>query len=310
MKKLITAITAIAIFAACNLSYQRSATGLVYKIFPSSSGAKLEAGKIVKMHLAYTIPAKKDSVIQSTFNSFPFYFPFDTTGKNSYDFREVLPKCKVGDSLIIIISVDSLKSKKLIPDYDNNFLVKGGSIKVTVKVLDMFMNDSLAKVDERKLMEAEKAAETKSMEAYIASKGYKTLKTKNGAYVLLEEPGDQTNKADTGMTASIMYRGYLQTDGKVFDTNMDTSKHHTDPYLVNVGSGGVVPGWEDALPYFGKGGKGKIFVPAFLGYGIRGNGPDLPPNANLVFDIHVIDVVKGMPPRPISPQMQNGPQGD
>lgn len=313
MKKLLTAISVIAVLAACNSSYQRAASGLVYKIFPSSSGDKLEAGKILKLHMAYTLPAKNDSIIQTTFTGFPTYYPMDTAGKNSYDFREVLPKCKVGDSMIIIISVDSLKSKKLIPDYDNNFLVKGGSIKVTVKILDQFKNDSLARVDYDKLIEKEKVVEIKAMEDYIASKGYKTQKTVNGAYVLVEEPGDVNLKADTGMTASVMYKGYLQ-NGNVFDTNMDTSRHHTDPYLVNVGSNGpqgAIAGWQDALPYFGKGGKGKIFVPAFLGYGPSGRGPDLPPNSNMIFDIHVIDVVKGMPEGTGGlPQLENGPQGD
>jgi FKBP-type peptidyl-prolyl cis-trans isomerase len=80
---------------------------------------------------------------------------------------------------------------------------------------------------------------------------------------------------------------------------MDSSKGHTEPYDVPVGRHNVIPGWDEALPYFGKGGTGKIFVPSFLGYGPQGNGPDLPPNANLIFDIQVVDVKDAPPPAPV-----------
>ncbi len=78
--------------------------------------------------------------------------------------------------------------------------------------------------------------------------------------------------------------------GKVFDTNMDTSKHHTDPMEVVVGEGRVIQGWDEALPYFTKGSKGKTYIPSMLGYGMRGGGGDIPPYANLIFDIEVKDV--------------------
>lgn len=120
MKKLLTAISVIAVLAACNSSYQRAASGLVYKIFPSSSR---QAGSRENFKIAYGLYTSCKKRLSNTKLYLPSltYYPMDTAGKNSYDFREVLPKCKVGDSMIIIISVDSLKSKKLIPDYDNNF---------------------------------------------------------------------------------------------------------------------------------------------------------------------------------------------
>src|SRR3954470_15705078 len=88
-----------------------------------------------------------------------------------------------------------------------------------------------------------------------------------------------------------MYKGYFLTNtDKVFDTNMDTSKGHTNPIDVSVGSGSVIPGWEEALPYFGKGGKGKIYVPAMLAYGPQGSQGAIPPYSNLIFDVEVKDV--------------------
>jgi hypothetical protein len=85
-------------------------------------------------------------------------------------------------------------------------------------------------------LEREKNVEVKSLEDYMAKNNLKGTKTKLGAYVVVDNPGDQTNKADSGKIATVMYRGYLQSNGKVFDTNMDTTKHHTDPINVSVGS--------------------------------------------------------------------------
>ena len=87
-----------------------------------------------------------------------------------------------------------------------------------------------------------------------------------------------------------MYKGYLQSNGKVFDTNIDTSKGHTDPIQIPVGSRGAIQGFAEGLPYFGKGGKGKILIPAMLGYGSTPQGADIPAYSNLVFDIEVLNV--------------------
>ena len=124
---------------------------------------------------------------------------------------------------------------------------------------------------------------------YLAKNNLKGVKTKNGAYVVIENPGDQSLKADSGKVATLMYKGYLQDNGKVFDTNMDTSKGHTDPIQIQVGSRGSIQGFSECLPYFGKGGKGKILIPAMLGYGRTPQGADIPAYSNLVFDIEVYE---------------------
>ncbi len=78
---------------------------------------------------------------------------------------------------------------------------------------------------------------------------------------------------------------------------MDSSKGHTSPIPVVVGTHRVIQGWDEALPYFSKGSKGKIYIPSTLGYGMRGDGP-IPGNANLIFDIEVVDVKNAPPQQP------------
>jgi FKBP-type peptidyl-prolyl cis-trans isomerase len=207
-----------------------------------------------------------------------------------------LPKLSVGDSAVVVLSVDSLKKKNQVDPNDNMLFVKGSSIQCRLKILKTFKDQNEAIADYQKEIDKENQNEVKSVEDYLTKKGIKGgVKTKSGAYVVIENQGDQMQKADTGKVAFIKYKGYLQSNGEVFDTNLDSSKGHTDPISVIVGKQPIIPAWEEALPYFGKGGSGKIFVPAFLGYGPQGRPPVIPPDANLIFDIQIVDVQNAPP---------------
>jgi FKBP-type peptidyl-prolyl cis-trans isomerase FkpA len=264
----------------------KTKSGLQYKIYPGTGGEKPKAGEFIKFRFSYTIGAK-DSVLQAS-GRMPSYSPVDT-GKNvQYSFMEIVPKLSAGDSAIAIVSVDSLVKRKILPDY-NNVFKKGSSIKCHIKLLQVFKSDSEVQTDYEAESDLEKAKEIKDIEVYMAQNNIKGQLIGDGVYIAIENAGDTTMKADTGTTASIKYRGYL-FNGKVFDTNMDSSKGHTDPIDVSVGKHAVIAGWEEALPYFGKGAKGKVLIPAMLGYGSQAMGEDIPEYSNLVFDIEIVDV--------------------
>ena len=89
-----------------------------------------------------------------------------------------------------------------------------------------------------------------------------------------------------GSTVYVYYVGVLTKDGKRFDGN-----YGSDPFAVTLGSGAVIPGWEIGLKYFGKGGKGTLFIPAMLAYGPQANGA-IKPYTNLVFDLEIQEVTK------------------
>ncbi|MEP6684209.1 MAG: FKBP-type peptidyl-prolyl cis-trans isomerase [Parafilimonas sp.] len=300
MKRTIVVLLAISLFA-CNMNYDKTPSGLTYKIFKGNGGEKPKAGDFIKFNMEWKL-ADRDSVLQSTYTSMPTYDKVDTGSRVKYSFREIMPQLSVGDSALVSINIDSLKSKGLIQDY-TPMLVKGQVINIRIKLLQIFKDEKATLADYDSAIAKMKEGETKSIEDYIAKNKLKGVKTKNGAYVVIDNAGDQTNKADSGKLASVMYRGYLQTTGKVFDTNMDTSKGHTDPYEFVVGSRNTMQGFSECLPYFGKGGKGKLLIPAMLAYGPQQQGADIPPFSNLVFDIQLIDV-KDAPPEQQNPMMQ------
>jgi FKBP-type peptidyl-prolyl cis-trans isomerase FkpA len=290
MKKML-AIAALAfIVTSCNTNYEKTPSGLAYKIFKGKgNGSAIKAGMFAKLNIEYLL-SPKDTILNSTYGKVPLYTPIDTGAKNNYSFMELLPKCKEGDSVIFTISVDSLKTKGMIPDY-NELLKRGDQIKCKMSVVKVFSNENDIRADYEKEMANEKNKEIKDIKDYLSKKGIKAEQTKNGAFVEIENAGDAAQKAQPGKVASIMYKGYFLTDTKkVFDTNMDTTKGHTDPIDIAVGQGQVIPGWEEALPYFGKGGKGKIYVPAMLAYGQEGSQGAIPPFSNLIFEIEIRDV--------------------
>lgn len=290
MKQLFLVVATMGFLAtSCQVNYEKTKSGLVYKVHPGKGGEQLAVGKFVKFNVEYTVPDYKDTVLNSTYGKVPGFAKVDTGKQFQLSFMELLPKLKVGDSVDFTILVDSIKAHNPSFQY-SNFLTKGGQIKGKLSILKAYNTEEDIRADYEKEMDSEKNREIANLQDYLNKKGVKAEKTKNGVFIHLETPGDASLKADSGKQAAIMYKGYLQSNNEVFDTNMDTSKGHTDPIKVVVGAGGVIPGWEEALPYFGKGAKGTVYIPAMLGYGPQGSPGAIPPFANLIFDIEVKDI--------------------
>lgn len=306
MQKIMFAVFAVIFLAACNVNYDKTETGLAYKIFPSKEGKKLEAGKFVKVNIEFSIPEYHDTVLNTTFGKIPGFMKIDTSKGAAYSFMEILPKCKVGDSVVVILSIDSLVKRKAIEKYDSVF-ASDRNIVCKMKVLAAYDNEEEIKKDYEKELEIERQREIASAEAFVVKNKWidKSQKTKSGAFVIVENPGDVNNKVDSGKTASVKYRGTLQSNGFEFDSNIGKPAGQDAPLEVSIGGGGmrVIEGLEEGIQYFGKGGKGKIVIPAFLGYGEMASGP-IPGFSNLVFDIEVLDV---KPTPAVKPQLPPAP---
>ncbi|MDG2256086.1 MAG: FKBP-type peptidyl-prolyl cis-trans isomerase [Opitutaceae bacterium] len=112
-------------------------------------------------------------------------------------------------------------------------------------------------------------------EAESTDSGLHYIVTKEGA-------GDATPNKGDSVTAH--YKGTL-LNGAKFDSSYDRG----DPFEFQVGLGNVIKGWDEAFLAMKKGEKRKLIIPSKLGYGSRGAGGSIPPNATLIFEVELLD---------------------
>lgn len=91
--------------------------------------------------------------------------------------------------------------------------------------------------------------------------------------------------AAPGDTVSVHYTGCL-TDGTKFDSSYDRNQ----PFQFVLGTGMVIPGWDEGLQGMKPGGERRLVIPSDLAYGSRGAGGVIPPNATLIFDVEMVSV--------------------
>jgi peptidylprolyl isomerase len=96
-------------------------------------------------------------------------------------------------------------------------------------------------------------------------------------------------EATPGHKVTVNYTGWLDehgNKGKKFDSSFD----HGQPFAFTLGAHQVIPGWDEGVAGMKVGGKRTLVIPPALGYGARGAGGVIPPNATLIFDVELLKV--------------------
>lgn len=287
-KSLLLATVALTFVMQSCKEYKTTDNGLQYKIIVDSAGSPVELGGVAYVNMRYT--NEKDtfeSVIANMGMPIPIRVPDSIIFKASLE--EGLALLSVGDSASFLVSTDSL--------YKNIFRapkpaeIKDGSMTTFfIKVVKAISKDSV-KILENKMREDRMAADMKNqvqfqmdtvtIADYCKKKNIKAKRTPDGVYYVITKAVEGIT-LQPGDTAKTFYSGRL-LDGTSFDSNVGN-----EPFSVVVGFDQVIRGWHSGLMAMKKGEKATLFIPSALGYGDRGAGGTIPPNAILVFDIEVV----------------------
>jgi FKBP-type peptidyl-prolyl cis-trans isomerase FkpA len=96
-------------------------------------------------------------------------------------------------------------------------------------------------------------------------------------------------KAEKGKSVSVHYTGWLDKNG-TNGAKFDSSKDRGDAFEFPLGAGHVISGWDEGVAGMQVGGTRTLFIPPALGYGSRGAGGVIPPNADLIFEVELLEI--------------------
>ena len=104
-----------------------------------------------------------------------------------------------------------------------------------------------------------------------------------------DTPVGEGAQAAKGQNVSVHYTGWLYNNGEQ-GVKFDSSRDRNDPFEFALGAGMVIKGWDEGVQGMKIGGQRTLIIPAALGYGARGAGGVIPPNATLKFDVELLKV--------------------
>lgn len=301
------------IAASCNsIDYKKTSSGLIYKIYPGKGkDSLLQPGHVAKFHLVRKL---NDSVLYSSYGKMPAYMAMPKNMPAEHSPIEVLPLMRKGDSAVTVEIVDTLINRKAngLPP----FAKPGDRIHTTLKIIEVFTVDSIARADYamemerdrprqmkeqeeqmekmRKLQEEQQAQEDEELrksgeidralneiKEYLAKRNIQAEMTGKGTFVQIHEQGSGA-KAENGKFLQVKYTGKVLATDSTFESNQ---------YMFQLGKGAAIRGWDEGLLLFREGGKGTLYIPGFLAYG-RNQDQRAPfkPFEALKFDVELLKV--------------------
>ncbi|MFY0594096.1 FKBP-type peptidyl-prolyl cis-trans isomerase [Roseivirga sp.] len=265
--------------------FTQLASGLSFRYVDQQEGNKPRVGDIMKVQMSHFLG---DSLIFETKEGGIFINPITGAPPN---LSEALKMCGTGDSVQIQMSLGKygrMIQMPMSPKMDTSQIV---TWNMRVDEVD---NEStiLARMRSEQLEKDEEL-----IQEYIVNNNLETTRTDEGLhYVTLQEGNGQFPKL--GDKVSVNYT-LTRLDGTVLDTSREdvarANNQYSDrrtyvPYEFEIGTQGIIEGWNLGVPKFSKGGRGKLIVPSVFGYGVQGKGAEVPPNTVLVFDIELVDI--------------------
>ena len=267
----------------------KKVNGVEYMMVKDEPGTPAKPGDVIEFNIVFKVGKMdgKDSVMGNSLKEMGKSIQREMPESRQYgDMTSVIALMSAGDSVVIRIPVDTLKNMlkgQPLPPY----MKPGEFASYEIKMVSV-KDKATADKEAQQHAAAQNQMDDKTLQEYFAKNNLKPAKTNSGVYYTMEKEGTG-DVINVGKEIDIKYTGKL-LDGKVFDSNVDPKTGAvTHPLPIKVGTHGVIPGMDEGVQAFKKGGKGVLYIPSSLAYGAQGSGP-IPPNSILIFEIEVTDV--------------------
>jgi len=279
-----------------HIKFSKTKNGLYYKFHIRNKMAiKAQLGDILIAELTIRTT---DSIIFTNKGKPQKIFRVDTSNYKG-DLNEGLRLMGKGEKATFIILTDSLKKIMHLP-----FNQKNKILYYDIKIKDIITKAEIEKEKEAKeekqqiLRDSAILKESKDLIKYLEINDIKSNPSATGLYYIEIIEGNGA-KAEMAKRVSINYIGKL-TNGKIFDTNIEKIAKEAGifkkdyqylPLIFSLGSGEVIPGWDEGICRMKVGGMSKLIIPSKLGYGERGSDSEtIPPFSILIYEIDLINI--------------------
>lgn len=260
--------------------YKATNSGLYYQFHVNNGGELPNIGDLLEVTIACYVN-DTTTIIPASNNILQLKEPAFAT-----DFMEGVAMMHKGDSASFIVNIDStfyylFRTPELPEEFNSTDVMR-----FDVKVNDFYpeseyVNKMVEAIKKQYPEETERAYA--EMQQYFAENNVVVTPTASGLYYVMTEEGNGA-MPKKGDNVKVHYTGKL-LNGKVFDSSIERG----EPIEVPIGMGYVIPGWDEGIMLMSKGEKGVLYIPYYLGYGDRGAGADIPPFANLIFEVELVD---------------------
>ncbi|MCI0920307.1 FKBP-type peptidyl-prolyl cis-trans isomerase [Sphingobacterium rhinopitheci] len=308
MKKSILFLSAAALLAVSCQNFKKGDGGLEYNIVKDAGSDKAIAGDFLSVDM--TIKSdRNDSLLNSTYDlGLPQIVQIagdSIPGGYKGDYNSMFRFLGEGDSAVFKLNLDTMAARtgQPKPEFADKF------VTFTVKVRKHFKKGQLTdsalygQLDTyfKGELEGLQKAEAGKITKYVADNKLEPKKTASGLQYVVTEEG-KGNKPALGDTVVVNYTGKL-TNGTVFDSSIKAEAEKAklamdpmrtfEPLRFSLGNQPVIQGWTEGLQLLTKGTKATFIIPSALAYGDRPAGQKIPPYAPLVFEVELVDVIKG-----------------
>jgi FKBP-type peptidyl-prolyl cis-trans isomerase FkpA len=293
MKKYIFYLLALTMAVKANAQTDviHTANGATCQVFTHNTGDKIKLNDVITFQ--FIQKTDKDSILYSTYVTGKSAQVQIVAPKNVADLMEIFPLLTLKDSALVKVPTDSLFAGH--EDQRPAFFPKGSNLDFVIKIEKVqSLNDAIA--ERNAAIEKMKSAEINGMNKYITDHKLILKTTPTGLKYIITKPSLKL-KPLKGDTLLVNYAGRT-VDNKVFDSSIEEVAKSAglqqpgrtyEPIQVIVGTGGVIPGWDEGLLLLNEGSKATFVIPSALAYGAQGQG-DIQPYSTLVFDIELVKV--------------------